>query len=238
MAAWTHRRYWTPRVYDKEYRDFVVQRAPKYRGRMDYDCADLTLLVLIEFAVQQGLPVTFWDNDQVRYPSKGSRQTPSALVLNRTWNTADEYIKAVTDRIQSKSLVNQNTVVNRLGPQPGDLMVKTDHTALVVAVYGVGVSHPKAYDKSIPTFPGHEQARLQMGQTEYFRAATPTATSEINSETHFDYLNHRGFGKERAELIYYTRVSEMRAQGFDFRQYKDGVLDNWPDWNGTGDPPR
>ena len=98
MAAWTHRRYWTQRVYDREYRDFVAQRAPKYRGRMDYDCADLMLLVLIEFAVQQGLPATFWDNDIGPLPVSVSRQTPAALVLNKTWNTADEYIKAVTGR--------------------------------------------------------------------------------------------------------------------------------------------
>jgi len=67
---------------------------------------------------------------------------------------------------------------------------------------------------------------------------TPNERNEIDRETHFDYLNHRGFGKEAAEMIYYTRVSEMRAQGFEFRRYKPGVIDNWMDWNGSGDPPR
>ena len=236
MAAWRHFRYWSGRLYDIEYRDFVTRRAPRYRGRTDYDCADVTLLLLIEFAAREGLPVTFWDNDEVRYPSKGGRQTPAARFFNKTWNTVEEYIKAVTDRIQSKSVVNQNTVVNRSGPQPGDLMVKVDHTALVVQVYRAGAPHPRAQDKTIPVFPGHEQARLQVGQTEYFRQTMPPANA--SAETHFDYLNHRGFGKEAAEMIYYTPVSEMRAQGFEFRSYKPGVLDNWLEWNGIGDPPR
>lgn len=62
--------------------------------------------------------------------------------------------------------------------------------------------------------------------------------NEIDIENHFDDLNHRGFGKEAAEMIYYTRVSEMRMQGFEFRLYKPGVLDSWVDWDGYGDPPR
>jgi hypothetical protein len=107
-------------------------------------------------------------------------------------------------------------------------MVKVDHAALVIQVYPPGITHPRARDKLIPVFPGHDQARLQLNQTEYFRQEIPGPEvyhpNEIDCETHFDYLNHRGFGKERAELIYYTRVSEMRSQGFDFRMYKSGVL--------------
>jgi hypothetical protein len=43
---------------------------------MDLDCADMSLILLIEFAAGSGLPVTFWDNKEVRYISKATRQTP------------------------------------------------------------------------------------------------------------------------------------------------------------------
>jgi hypothetical protein len=243
MAAWKHWQYWNPGTY-QAYRKYVIDRAPLFKGRVDLDCADITLVLLIEFAADRGLPVTFWDNDQVRYPSKGTRQTPSSqrLLSTRSWKNKGEYIEAVTHRIGAKSLVNENTEKNPRGPQPGDLMVKVDHAALVIQVYPPGITHPRARDKRIPVFPGHDQARLQLNQTEYFRQEIPGPEvyhpNEIDCETHFDYLNHRGFGKERAELIYYTRVSEMRSQGFEFRMYKSGVLDNWLDWDGLGDPSR
>jgi len=112
MAAWRHSRYWGDRTYN-EYRAYVIKWGPRQRGRQDLDCADISISLLIEFAAKAGLPVTFWDNDQVRYPSKGSRQTPAARVFNWSWNSVEEYLTAVTSRIQSKSLVNQNTVVNR-----------------------------------------------------------------------------------------------------------------------------
>jgi hypothetical protein len=73
MAAWKHWQYWNPGTY-QAYRKYVIDRAPLFRGRVDLDCADITLVLLIEFAADRGLPVTFWDNDQVRYPSKGTRQ--------------------------------------------------------------------------------------------------------------------------------------------------------------------
>ena len=140
------------------------------------------------------------------------------------------------------ALLNENTEVNRGGPEPGDLMVKHDHTALVFAIYRAGRAHPRAQDRSIPVVPGPEQARLQLSQTEYFRQAMPAPSdkrpNEIDHETRFDYLNHRGEGKQAAELILYARVSEMRQQGFEFRKYRANVLENWPDWNGMGDPPR
>jgi hypothetical protein len=98
-----------------------------------------------------------------------------------------------------------------------------------------GLPHPRWSEKAtIPLFPGPEQARLQLHQTEYFREDPSKTTPSI----HVDYLNHRGEGKQAAELIYYADASRMRQDGFEFRMYRPEVMDNWTDWNGEGDPPR
>jgi hypothetical protein len=76
-------------------------------------------------------------------------------------------------------------------------------------------------------------ASRQLTQTEYFRADH----SERNPTMHFD----RGEGlpvKQAAELIYFADAFEMQKAGFQYRLYSQGVLDNWTDWNGEGDPPR
>ena len=77
----------------------------------------------MEFAAEEGLPVTFWDNDEVRYPSKGTRQTPtsSRVLRTKSWDDKGEYLDAVRARIGAKSLVEHNTVVNPRGPEPCDL---------------------------------------------------------------------------------------------------------------------
>jgi hypothetical protein len=111
-------------------------------------------------------------------------------------------------------------------------MSAADHTALVYEVYPPGVPHPKAADNSVPVFPGRDQARKELSQTEYFREVATTAS------IHLDYLNHRGEGKEKAELIYFADAAAMVQDGFRFRMYKRGVMDNWVDWGGEGDPPR
>lgn len=192
------------------------------------------MVLMIEFAAANGLPVTFWDNDMVRYVSKGTRQTPESkkVLGTKTWSNKAEYIKAVTHRVGAKSLVIQNSVPNPGGPEPGDLMAKVDHAALILNVYPLGRDHPRAADKSIPIFPGHDRAVHERSQTEYFREA------ESKPDTHIDYLNHRGYGKEKAEIIYFASATEMRQQGFQFLMYAPGVMDNWMDWSGVGDPPR
>lgn len=233
MAAWRHYSYWDPRKY-QFYRRYVATNGPRFRGRADLDCADITMVLMIEFAAANGLPVTLWDNDRVRYISKATRQVPKSgkILGTRTWSSKDDYIKAVTHRIGAKSLVNENSVPNPAGPESGDLMAKVDHAALVFQVYHRGQDHPRATDKSIPIFPGNDKAMLELNQTEYFRDA------ESQPDTHVDYLNHRGFGKEKAELMYFAGATEMRQQGFRFLMYAPGVLDNWKDWDGEGDPPR
>jgi hypothetical protein len=49
MAAWRHWAYWGPATYPA-YRKYVTEWAPRYRGRTDLDCADMSLTLLIEFA--------------------------------------------------------------------------------------------------------------------------------------------------------------------------------------------
>jgi hypothetical protein len=236
MAAWKHFAYWDIDKY-RQYRSYVEAKALRYKGRTE-DCADISILLLIDFASEQGLPLTFWDNNQVRYPSKGTRQTPMPLLRGKTWSDKKAYVEAVTKRIGSKSLVDHNTVKNPLGPQPGDLMVKADHTALVFGVLKNGATHPKAYDRTIPLFPGGVIAQTQLNQLEYVRSRV-SQDHRGCPQTYIDYLNHRGEGnKQRAELIYYADTSEAELRPFEFRMYKPGVIDNWIDWNGSDDPPR
>ena len=239
MAAWKHWSYWTAVTYPA-YRKYVGQNAPLYRGRQDLDCADMSLTLLIEFAAEHGLPVTLSSDDGTRFISKATRQTPTSYASLHTtykWKNKDEYLRAVINRLNAKSVFSHNTAVNPRGPEPGDLMCKTDHVALVFKVYPAGVDHPRASDTKIPIFPGPVLASRQLTQTEYFRADH----SERNPTMHFDYLNHRGEGlpvKQAAELIYFADAFEMQKAGFQYRLYSQGVLDNWTDWDGEGDPPR
>jgi hypothetical protein len=239
MAAWKHWAYWTATTYPA-YRKYVGVNAPAYRGRQDLDCADMSLTLLIEFAAANGLPVTLTSDDGTRFISKGTRQTPTSyLSVHSTykWKDKDEFLRAVINRLNAKSVFSRNTTINRAGPEPGDLMCKTDHVALVYKTYPPGVDHPQASDTRVPIFPGPQVASRQLNQTEYFRADH----SEVNPTVHFDYLNHRGEGtpvKQKAELIYFADAMDIQKAGFEFRLYNAAVLDNWTDWNGEGDPPR
>src|SRR5205814_10534618 len=144
----------------------------------------------------------------------------------------EEFCAAVETRVGARALLEQNTIINPKGPQPGDLMAKVDHTSLIYKVYPPGVPHPLAANPRIPVFPGAAQAAKEINQTEYLREVKTSATPGI----YFDYLNHRGMGKQRAELIYYASSTEMRNDGFEYRMYKPGVIDNWRDWSGEGSP--
>jgi hypothetical protein len=48
MAAWKHFQFWTDRLYEVEYRKFVMDNAAHFEGRTE-DCADISMLLLIEF---------------------------------------------------------------------------------------------------------------------------------------------------------------------------------------------
>jgi hypothetical protein len=122
-------------------------------------------------------------------------------------------------------------------------MIKQDHAALVFRVWPSGLPHPNASQcgtkGGIPMFPGPTQAAMQLNQTRYFREQP---MGPVQSKwPHIDYLNHRGEGqpkKQKAELMYFADVQDMRSAGFQFRGYRKLVRDNWVGWDGSGDPPQ
>ncbi len=249
MSAWIHSQFWSCSMY-AEYRKFVQLNAEGYMGDR-HDCADLSMLLLIDFAAGRGLPVTLTDLNDVHYISKGERQSPTSLISSKKWANRDEYANAVMARLNAKALLTKNVIPNPQGPQPGDLMLKGDHAAIVYQVYPPGVSHPRSSQFGepdantcgrIPKFPGNDIAKTQLDRLIYFRSEPPqypVCTSDDGCDiAHIDFLNHRGFGKENAELMLFAEVPELQKAGFDFFMYSSDVLDNWADWNGTGTPPR
>ena len=252
MPAWEHhnRKGWNSETY-YNYRKFVASKAEGYRGK-DQDCADLSMMLLIDFAADNGLMVTFLDNAFRMYMSKaqaaitgsaGKHQFDSDL----KWSTKEEFYKIIQRRIGVESLWKRNTIKNEYGPSMGDLLIiwsKDDrhHAALVFKTYGPGIAHPKQQDTSIPDFPGSDTAMSQSNVTEYFKGTVDSDDKTISREpdktsTHFDYLNSRGNAKRNAELIYFANAKQATDGGFEFRMYNKIVLDNWSDWNGSGMPP-
>jgi len=77
----------------------------------------------------------------------------------RRRESKDEFSHAVINRLNAKSVFNQNTEVSPNLPAPGDLMSKSDHTALVFDP--PGQDHPRASDASIPIFPGDANRALR-----------------------------------------------------------------------------
>jgi hypothetical protein len=234
------------------------------KGREE-DCADLSMLLIIMFAAQEGLPLTFTDNQGIRYSSKLSGQdpeggmhikykktdvmlptggvtfnhsneltwesapleVPSGVIYsstNYTWKNVEEYYTAIKQRINAEALFNNNTEVNPLGPQAGDLLLSDSHAGLVIDSYPPGLSHPKASDSSIKSWVDPATALKEVNVLEYFRDNHGVINHENKTKVHFDYLNHRGEKKPKAELIYYRRAEDARADGFEFRKYNSRVL--------------
>ncbi len=251
MAAWAHHSQWTDDRYYLAYRKYVRSTAPGLMGRKE-DCADLSIMLMIDFAAQSGLPLSFYDVDDWLYASKAATPYGPFRKLGTPWATKADYTRIVQQNIQTKSLHERNTKINVAGPQEGDLMMRytttvlgiTDkhHTALVFAVYPPGKAHPRENDAKLPSFPGDDAALKQFNVTEYFRGTVDddgkTAYRRADKDIHFDYLNSRGEDKRNAELIYFANAAQLKDIGFEFRQYSSDVLDNWPDWDGTGFPPR
>lgn len=237
------------------YRNYVDAEAPRLKGRKE-DCANLSMTLLIDFAAQNQLPVTFHDNNWNIYCSKASRQWMDDPSNTKTWRNKDEFMKVVYSRIGSPNLkINTFEVKDLNDIWSGDLIWKMDeakdehHTALVFNVLQAGQRHPRQLDPTIPNLPSPKVAAQQTNTLEYFateRTAGPLFACSPKSlmEVHIDYLNHRGEGnpkKEQAELIYFRSAKELLAQGLQFRRYSggpNGVLDNWEYWDGEGKPVR
>jgi hypothetical protein len=259
MAAWRHHASWKNGSYYAGYRRYVGHRAPHMEKSTD-DCADLSVNILIEFASLNGLCVSFTDDRGARFISKAAQATSPGIVtgFRNEWkrlfwgDDKQKFIEVVKANIGARNLFQHNFVINKRGPEVGDLMANAGHTALVYAVYPPKTLHPlgdnyvdKANPKnpaSIPRFPGDGVAQTQLDQTRYFRDEPPVRLPIVLPSTpaiHFDYLNHRGHGgKDKAELILYANVDELKKESFDFFSYSPSVLDDWTDWDGLGIPPR
>jgi hypothetical protein len=235
------------------YRRYVVSKAESYRGKTQ-DCADLSMTLLIDFAAENGLMLTFIDNDYRMYMSKAEAViTTKHRQYNldpddESWSSKQKYTEVVLRRIGVEALWKRNTMVNDPGPTPGDLMILwtksgRHHAGLVYRGYLAGQTHPKRDDKNVPNFPGSDEAMDQSNQTEYFKGTVDSDGKTINrnevdtTEIHFDYLNSRGDAKRNAELIYFANARQAREDGFEFRKYSPHVIDNWSEWNGQGLPP-
>lgn len=261
MAAWNHTSSWTDTYYDA-YRKYVNASASAMKGREE-DCADLSILLIVEFAAREGLPLTFIDNQGIYYSSRDEGQSvdkgmhltydridiptggvtvnsrgdfawqtapleiPKGFIyssFNYTWRTKDEYYTAVKNRINAGVLFEKNTEVNPFGPQAGDLLLSDSHAGLVIDSFPVGVAHPKAADTSIQSWVDQATALKEVNVLEYFRDNHGVINEDNKLKAHFDYLNHRGKKKPKAELIYFRRAEDALADGFQFRRYNAMVL--------------
>lgn len=263
MSAWNQINRWSDAYY-QGYRNYVKSNASKLKGSQE-DCADLSMLLIINFAEQEALPLTFTDNQGILYSSNAGGQNPSSgmhiqyektdvmlptggitinsfgqptwayapLELpsgiiysgdNLTWKNKDEYYSAIKQRINAEALFNNNTEMNPFGPQSGDLLLSDSHAGLVIDSYPPGVPHPKAGDSSIKSWVDPATALQEVNVLEYFRDNHGMINDENKTKVHFDYLNHRGEKKPKAELIYFRRAMDAIADGFEFRKYKSGVL--------------
>jgi len=222
MPAWTKTVQWTEETYRK-YREYVRLKAPSLKGRTE-DCSKLSILLLVDFAHQAGLPITLQGGYGRFYCSMEDQQYPPEQIIGETltWKNRQEFYEALKRRINAESLFRYNTVDNPSGPQAGDLMLSTGHAALVINTYQAYVPHPKASNDRIPNFPGPDVAKTQLDQLEYFKSREPDNT------VRFDYLNHRGQGKEKAELLYFSKPEVMKGYGFQFRKFNKGVMRDQP----------
>lgn len=219
------------------------------KERSDKDCADLSMELLIDFAKEHGLPVTFLDASGFIFCSKasfafGPWRNARAYAL---WYSKETFTKWVQEFIQTKSLYKYNTEKNASGPEAGDLMMRyttvpilgiTDdhHTALVFAVYPPGAYNARFDGDDIQDFPGDFKAMRDFKTTRYFRGTTVRVQRDIASsdfddvagnhgpdnDVYFDYLNSRG--KKNAmpnSFILPTHASSPTATSFAImrRQY-------------------
>jgi len=251
MSAWEHRNYWNKEFYNG-YRKHVARAAYTFAGHPHLDCADLSISLLIDFAFVNGLPLTFKTNDGSILSSKTTEQKPAHwLSCAREWSDAMEYKSAVLSEIGTYALWNHNTQENLHGPlaSPGDLMIRFHkngfhHTALVSAVYPPGASHRLKENKSIPDYPGGDQAEKEKNVWIYFRGTVDpntnkTVSREPDEYVHIDILNWRTKQKGHAEVILFANAYQyITLDSFEFRHWSASVTDNWRDWDGRGDPPK
>lgn len=264
MPAWEHMYGWNSDVYYR-YRKYVMSKA-KGLEKSDRDCADLSMTLLIDFAHDLKLCLTFTDATGGRYISKAkgliqpNNKGGWELDDDITWNDKEGFVDAVLGRTSAWDLAKHNTRINQYGPVPGDLMLRAktgwvgpisypaSHAAIVFGTYMPGqYAEPEYKDVTgYPDFPGGDVAMKAKDQTRYFRGDVDEKSgvtkarvpkSPYDKDVHFNYLNSRGDAKRNAELVYFANARQVRDEGFDFYEYSLLVTDNWPDFKGEGVPP-
>jgi hypothetical protein len=232
LAAWKHTNWWNDR-WKKKYRQFVASKAKQYMGRPE-DCADLTMLVLIDFAEKNGLFLTFWRNDGCIYISKSCK-----------FGNAKSFKDTVFDKVGSHALFNTEGKSYNTGPNkkiedvlPGDVYVQEGHARLVVHVaqpdaLSTGQTRYKKKDgtqyvgakkgiwswnkKSAEENPDHLEWIYDERSTEGYR---------------IDYLNHYGSSRPKAEMQYNRLYSDF-PEGGVFRAWGEDVFRNYENWDGN-----
>jgi hypothetical protein len=189
------------------------------------------MLVLIDFAAKNGLPVTFWHGEGCLYVSKSCK-----------FSTKDEFVKKVHKNIGAADLFGASGKTFNTGPDKkiedvrgGDVYVEKGHTALVV-----GVAAPEklsggqqTYEKDGKTYvdakPGiwiwqGDAPEKNPNHLEWIYNPTSTEGYRI------DYLNHTGSKmRKKAEMKYNRLHSDLPGV---FRFWGDGVFSNYKDWDG------
>jgi RHS repeat-associated protein len=224
LAAWTHSRYWDY-AWKGKYAEYVANNFRKYLGNQS-DCADLTMLVLIDFASDNGLPLTFWHGSGCIYASKSCK-----------FSEKQAFIDKVTKGIGSRDLwgtgrtYNTGQALGEMDIGSGDVYVEAGHAALVVNVAWQGAL-------SLGQVRRGNQVVAKPGillWNEHFANQHPDILEWIYNPSsvdgvRVDYLNHSGRLRPNAEIKYNRAPSTMPGE---FRPWGDPVFSNYEYWTGS-----
>lgn len=257
LAAWKHTNWWND-GWKQKYRNFVSQHAKDYVKRPE-DCATLTVMLLVDFAAKNGLPVTLRGQGGCLWISKSCQ----------FWKGKDDFYQRVTKGGKGQRGVHSYEVFNHnTGPDKkdeailsGDVGTKLGHAFLVVNAMKPGVlsagqqrnlpttspaptsqpttarrptSQPTTATAGVitakPWVQKWDEVYAYSHPEKHFFIYSPSSTKEVR----IDYLNHSGVGKRTAvaEIKYNRLVSELKAAGFHFRFWHRIVFSNYKTWDG------
>jgi hypothetical protein len=190
------------------------------------DCANLTMLVLIDFAANNGLPVTFWHGSGCIFVSKSCK-----------FSSKKGFIQKVQARIGAADPFGASGKTDNTGPdkkiedvRPGDVYVESSHAALVV-----GVSPPAALSGGQQyygndDFEAYVDARKGVWTwNDHSPDENPDHLEWIYNPTstegyRVDYLNHTGSEKrKKAEIKYNMLYTDLSGK---FRFWGNDVFRN------------
>jgi hypothetical protein len=185
---------------------------------------------LIDFAAQNGLPVTFWNHDGKIFVSKSCK-----------WGSKDQFFARLKGKngVHSNEIFDKNTTSDLADGQiqAGDVGTMHGHALLVVRAMKDGELSGGQMINS------NEMVMAKPGIIEWnkdWAYAHPEAHEFIYNSTstsgiRVDYLNHTGEGQrtQTAEIKYNRLLSELKNDGLHFRSWMSGVFSNYKTWDGT-----